>query len=71
MFPVEITILDIFNAIEHNRPLFRHDLNLCITGEKPESGQQAVSELLISAEEAMKADLRETTIADLLNKINK
>ena len=69
--PSEITILDVFNAIEHNRPLFRRDLGLHIAGKKPESGQQAISELLGSAEEAMKASLEETTIADLITKINR
>lgn len=70
MFPSEITMLDIFNAIEHNRPLFRPTLRLNVTGKKPEIGQQVVSEVLTAAEEAMKASLRETTIADLLSKIN-
>ncbi|MCB0169941.1 MAG: Rrf2 family transcriptional regulator [Anaerolineae bacterium] len=70
MSPLDITILDIFNAIEQNRPLFRRDLKLGVTGKKPESGQQAVSEVLIAAEEAMKANLKETTIADLINKVN-
>ena len=31
--PEEITILDIFNAIEHNRPLFRLDLRIRVSGE--------------------------------------
>lgn len=70
MFPSEITMLDIFNAIEHNRPLFRPALRLNVTGKKPEIGQQVVSEVLTAAEEAMKVSLRETTIADLLSKIN-
>lgn len=68
--PSEITILDIFNAIEQNRPLFRHDLELHVIGKKPESGRQAVLEVLRSAEEAMKVNLKETTMAELLSKIN-
>jgi Rrf2 family protein len=68
--PQEITILDIFMAIEQERPLFRHDLQVRVTGEKPTRGQQAISALLISTEEVMKANLEKTTIADLLNKIN-
>lgn len=68
--PSEITILDIFNAIEYNRSLFRLDLRVRVTGEKPTQAQQAISEILTSAKEAMKANLKETTVADLLSKIN-
>jgi Rrf2 family protein len=71
MLPAEITILDIFNAIEHNRPLFRTALKLHITGRKPEKGRQAVEDTLRSAEKAMKARLHEITIADLLGDINR
>ncbi len=46
MSPSKITILDIFNAIEYNRPLFRLDLKLHVTGEKPTRGQQTISQLL-------------------------
>lgn len=70
ILPAEITILDIFNAIEQNRPLFRSVVQLSVTGKKPEIGMQAVSDILNTAEEAMKASLKETTIADLINKIN-
>ena len=67
---MEITVLDVFNAIEQNRPLFKSALRLSITGKKPESGMRAVSEVLSLAQEAMKASLKETTIADLISKIN-
>lgn len=69
--PADITILDIFVAIEQERPLFRHDLQMRVTGEKPTRGQQTISEVLTSAEEAMKTNLEQTTIADLLDKINR
>lgn len=68
--PSNITILDIFNALEKGRPLFRFDLGLQITGEKPTRAQQEISELLTSAEEAMKDKLRQVTIEHLLNKLN-
>src|SRR6185503_20356232 len=55
--PADITILDIFNALEKERPLFRFDLGLQITGEKPTRAQQEISGLLSSAEEAMKDKL--------------
>lgn len=68
--PEDITVLDIFDAIEQNRPLFRPALRFRVTGKKPESGRQAVSNVLLQAEQAMKASLQETTIADLLRQIN-
>ncbi len=71
MNPAEITILDIFNAIEYNRSLFKVNLRFRVSGKKPEKGRQAVSEVLTAAEAAMKASLNETTIADLLGEINR
>jgi Rrf2 family protein len=68
--PSDITILDIFNAIEKERPLFRFDLRVQVTGEKPTRAQQAISELLSSAEEAMKSRLSQVTVEDLLRKLN-
>lgn len=69
--PEDITIFDIFDAIEVNRSLFRHNLRIRVAGEKPTRGQQAISEVLNSAEQALKERLQETTVADLLNKINR
>lgn len=68
--PSEVTILDIFNAIENERPLFRSDLHVRATGEKPTRAHQEISNLLTSAEEAMKDKLKELTVKDLLNKLN-
>lgn len=68
--PADITIRDIFIAIENKRPVFRFDLQLQVTGEKPARAQQEISELLTSIEETIKDKLREVTIADLLNKLN-
>ncbi|MBE7549503.1 MAG: Rrf2 family transcriptional regulator [Anaerolineales bacterium] len=66
----DITILDIFNAIENERPLFRSDLQVRATGEKPARARQEISKLLASAEEAMKDKLKELTVKDLLDKLN-
>ncbi|MCB0034415.1 MAG: Rrf2 family transcriptional regulator, partial [Anaerolineales bacterium] len=60
----EITVLDIFEAMEQNRPLFRPALKLNVTGAKPEKGQQVVADVLVAAEVAMKASLQGTTVAD-------
>ncbi|MCL4298602.1 MAG: Rrf2 family transcriptional regulator [Anaerolineae bacterium] len=66
----DITILDIFSAIERERPLFRSDLPVRATGEKPTRARQEISKLLASAEEAMKVKLKELTVKDLLDKLN-
>ena len=68
--PADITILDIFNAIENERPLFRFDLGLQITEKKPARAHQEISGLLSSAEEAMKDKLKQVTVEHLLNKLN-
>lgn len=69
--PAEITILDVFTAIETGKPLFRHDFELRVKGEKPTRAQRAVLTVLHDAESAMQAHLAQTTIADLLAALNK
>jgi Rrf2 family protein len=69
--PQKITLLDIFTAIETNKPMFRQDHKLRVTGVKPSRAQQSVSTILADAEAAMKAELAKTTIADLMVKLNK
>ncbi len=69
--PADVTILDVFEAIESGKPLFRHDYRLRVTGEKPTRAQQEVMTILNAAEAAMKTQLGGETIADLLNALNK
>lgn len=65
-----VTILDIFMAVERERPLFQTRLNFNVTGNKPTLAQEAISTLLTDAEAAMKNELQQTTIADLITTIN-
>ena len=67
----QITVLDIFVAIERERPLFQTRLNIAATGSKPTLAQAAISTLLTDAESAMKNELKQTTIADLMSAINR
>lgn len=69
--PQNITLLDLFNAIETGKPMFRQDYKLRVIGEKPTRAQQSVYAILGSAETAMKSQLAQTTIADLIASINK
>lgn len=66
----QVTVLDIFMAIERERPLFQTRLNIQVTGKKPTLVQESISTLLSDAEIAMKNSLKQTTIADLMAAIN-
>jgi len=68
--PAEVTILDIFQAIESGKAMFRHDFELGVTGEKPTRAQGAILNILNEAEAAMHNRLAQTTIADLLAILN-
>ncbi|MEZ4593593.1 MAG: Rrf2 family transcriptional regulator [Chloroflexota bacterium] len=68
--PAEVTILDIFQAIESGKAMFRHDFELGVTGEKPTRAQGAILDILNEAEAAMHNRLAQTTIADLLAILN-
>ncbi|WP_165360837.1 Rrf2 family transcriptional regulator [Candidatus Chloroploca sp. Khr17] len=68
--PDTVTLLDVFHAIESGKLLFRHDLDLRVTGTKPSRAQAAMLTILNDAEAAMKQRLAQTTIADLLAEIN-
>jgi Rrf2 family protein len=65
-----VTILDIFNAVENNKALFRKDFNLNVQGTKPTISQNAIGRVLDSAEQEMKNKLQGTTIAHLLEELD-
>ena len=67
----DITLLDVFTAIETGKPMFRQDYKLRVTGEKPSRAQKSVFAILSDAEAAMKSHLALTTIADLMEELNK
>lgn len=68
--PEDITILDVFEAIETGKPMFRYDYRLRATGVKPMRLQAELLSILNSAESTMKAQLKTTTIAELLSALN-
>ncbi|MCB9461542.1 MAG: Rrf2 family transcriptional regulator [Anaerolineaceae bacterium] len=61
----EVTVLDIFDAIEQNKPLFQQNVKLRVTGQKPDRATKALIDVFSDAEAAMKARLQATTIEDL------
>lgn len=68
--PGQVTLLDVFDAIEARRPLFQCHLGLGATGEKPERAKRELLRLMGGAERAVRADLAKTTIADVIRAIN-
>lgn len=67
----EITILDIFLAIEQERPLFQTRLNLRVSGQKPTRVQQAIIDVMADSEAAMKTSLQQKSIANLVAELYK
>lgn len=68
--PAQITLLDVFAAIEAQRPLFQCHLGLGATGDKPERAKRALLGIMEGAEAAMKADLARGSLADVIAAIN-
>lgn len=63
----EISLLDILTAIEHEKPLFQTDYNLNVSGDRPDNAKKVVNDLLRQAEIKMKAELRKTSLRDVLD----
>lgn len=64
--PSDISLLDIFQAIEHERPLFKTKFDFNISGDNITTLVNMVTNCLGDAESEMKNSLRKTTIEDLL-----
>ena len=63
--PSDVTILDIFEAIERGKVLFQQNVKLRVTGQKPDRATRALVDLFNDAEAAMKERLESHTIEDL------
>jgi len=68
--PSEVTILDIFNAIEGGKSLFLSNIQMRVSGEKPTRANQAIASIFMKAENSMKDSLKATNIADLMKILN-
>jgi len=64
--PESVTLLDIFEAIEAGRAMFRKDYRMKVTGDKPTRAHATVYRHLDQAEDAMKEELKGVTIAEIL-----
>lgn len=68
--PENLSLLDLFHAIEQERPLFQTQFQLSVSGTKPNQAQNTIREILNDAEQAMKQHLAGITVRDLINQIN-
>ncbi|QGH33414.1 Rrf2 family transcriptional regulator [Gracilibacillus salitolerans] len=63
--PEEITVLDVFSAIELDRPLFKFSLPSTLKDEKSQLVGDNIEQVLSQAESDMKSRLAATKISDL------
>ncbi len=61
----DITVFDVFSAIELDRPLFKFSLPATLNDEKSRHVGQNIQHVLSQAEKDMKKTLQSTTISDL------
>ena len=64
--PEQITVLDIFEAVEQSGPMFPTNINLVIGDEKATRVKQSILGTLVNAEDAMKHSLGSVTVKDLM-----
>jgi Rrf2 family protein len=68
--PDEISVLDIFNALEKGKPLFNYSFDIHARGKRPDKAMVSLSGLFTKAESQMKNELQSKTIADILEEMN-
>lgn len=68
--PKDITILDIFNAIERAKPLFQTRFDILAKGRRPDSAKVVITNVLGESEEKMKNVLSRKTVAQLLKEMS-
>lgn len=63
----EITLLDLLLAIENEKPLFQTEFDIKAKGQRPDNAKKTIHSLLQNTELKMKADLKKTTLKDILD----
>jgi len=67
--PKDISILDIFNALEKGKPLFQTAYNIHAEGKRPSNAQKSIATILNAAEDQMKELLGQKTIEEILKEM--
>lgn len=68
--PQDITVLDVFNAIEKGKSLFNTAFDIKASGSRPDKAQQSLTQLFATTENAMQAALSQKTIAQILTEMS-
>ena len=63
----KITLLDILNAIENQKPLFQTSFEIKAKGKRPDSIKKAVIDNLKNVEDIVKLNLNKTTLKNILD----
>lgn len=69
--PKELTVLDVFNAMESDKSLFQTSFNMLAEGKRPDKAQETVAEILNGAEVEMKKSLAQKTFSEILEEMGK
>ncbi len=69
--PKQITILEVFDAIERGKPLFQTSFDILAKGKRPDNAIRSISDILKKSEAQMKIVLSKKTLAQLLKDIEK
>ena len=65
--PEEITVFDIFDAVEQSASMFQTNVNIVVAPDKAPRVQKLIEAVLEKSENQMKDSLRSVTIRDMLN----
>lgn len=68
--PSDITILEIFDAMERGKPLFQTSYNILADGKRPNNAQESIKNILGDAENQLKNELSKKTIGEILIEMN-
>jgi len=64
--PEQITVLDIFEAVEQSGPMFPTNLKIAVDDAKATRAQKSILDVLATAENEMKQSLQTVTVKDLM-----
>lgn len=68
--PSQITVLDIFVAVEKGKPLFQTQFNILAEGKRPDNAQKSIKNVLSKAEDQMKTALAQKSIEEILREMS-
>ncbi len=67
--PDQLTVLDVFLAMEQEKSLFQTNIEIKAMGDRPDSAKDSITGVLQNAETEMKKILGQKRIIDILNEM--